>query len=165
MASERTFQILTQVAGRAGRDKDKGKVIIQTYNPDNFSIEFSKKQDYKLFYNLESTIRKQLKYPPFCDIIMLGFNSESEQSIQKIANEVHTYLKNKIKTDNIPIILYKPVPAPIDKIKNKYRWRIIIKCKFGDNIIEVINECINNIFNGKNRNVSLIVDVNPNNML
>ena len=165
MASERTFQILTQVAGRAGRDKDKGKVIIQTYNPDNFSIEFAKKQDYKLFYNLESTIRKQLKYPPFCDIIMLGFTSESENNIQKVASEVHTFLKNKIKTDNIPIILYKPVPAPIDKIKNKFRWRIIIKCKFGDDIISIINECINKVFEKNNKGVSLIVDVNPNNML
>ena len=165
MASERTFQILTQVAGRAGREKDRGKVIIQTYNPDNFSIEFSKKQDYKLFYNLESSIRKQLKYPPFCDIIMLGFTSESEKNIQKVATEVHTYLKNKIQTDNIPIILYKPVPAPIDKIKNKYRWRIIIKCKFGNDIIEVINNCINDVFAKRNNQVSMIVDVNPNNML
>jgi len=165
MASEKTFQILTQVAGRAGREKDEGRVIIQTYNPDNFSIEFSKKQDYKLFYNLESSIRKQLKYPPFCDIIMLGFTSENEQNIQKVATEVHTYLKKKIQTDNIPIILYKPVPAPIDRIKNKFRWRIIIKCKFGDDIIEVINKCINDVFSKRNNGVSMIVDVNPNNML
>ena len=67
-ASEKTFQILTQVAGRAGREKDEGRVIIQTYNPDNYAIEFAKKQDYNLFYNTEIDIRKQLKYPPFCDI-------------------------------------------------------------------------------------------------
>ena len=64
-ANERTFQILTQVAGRAGREKDKGRVIIQTYNPDNFSIECAKKNDYELFYNTEIGLRKQLKYPPF----------------------------------------------------------------------------------------------------
>ena len=74
-------------------------------------------------------------------------------------------LKNKIQTENIPIILYKPVPSPIDKIKNKFRWRIIIKCRFGEDIIGTINECIEQVFNGKNRNVSMIVDVNPNNML
>ena len=96
---------------------------------------------------------------------MLGFTSESETNIQRVATEVHTYLKNKIKTDNIPIILYKPVPSPIDKIKNKYRWRIIIKCKFGDDIIEVINECINTVFSRNNKGVNMIVDVNPNNML
>ncbi len=164
-ASEKTFQILTQVAGRAGREKDEGNVIIQTYNPDNFSIEFSKKQDYKLFYNLESKLRKQLKYPPFCDIIMLGFSSENENEIKKVSLDVHKYLKNKIENENIPIILYKPVPSPIDKIKNKYRWRIIIKCKFGDDIIEIINNCINDVFKKVNSSVSMIVDVNPNNML
>src|SRR5699024_552157 len=75
-ANERTFQILTQVAGRAGREKEigKGKVIIQTYNPDNFSIECSKKQNYQLFYDTEIMIRKQLKYPPFCDIIVIGIS-------------------------------------------------------------------------------------------
>ena len=164
-ASERTFQILTQVAGRAGREKNEGNVIIQTYNPDNFSIEFSKKQDYKLFYNIESKLRKQLKYPPFCDIILLGFSSENENDIKKVCLEVHKYLKDKIENENIPIILYKPVPAPIDKIKNKFRWRIIIKCKFGENIINIINDCINNVFNKKNSSVSMIIDVNPNNML
>lgn len=164
-ASEKTFQILTQVAGRAGRGKDDGNVIIQTYNPDNFSIEYSKKQDYKLFYGLESKLRKQLKYPPFCDIIMLGFSSENENDIKRVSGEVHKYLKEKIETENIPIILYKPVPAPIDKIKNKYRWRIIIKCKFGNDIIEIINSCIKDVSERKNQSVSIIVDVNPNNMM
>ena len=164
-ASERTFQILTQVAGRAGREKDEGNVIIQTYNPDNFSIEFSKKQDYKLFYDLESKLRKQLKYPPFCDIIVLGFSSENENNVRAVSGMVHQYLKSKIENENIPIMLYKPVPAPIDKIKNKFRWRIIIKCKFGDNIIDIINNCINEVLTRRNTSVSMIVDVNPNNML
>ena len=74
-ATERTFQILTQVAGRAGREKLPGKVIIQTYNPDNFSIQEAQQQNYKKFYETEIALRKQLKYPPFCDIIIIGFNS------------------------------------------------------------------------------------------
>ena len=164
-ASEKTFQILTQVAGRAGREGDEGNVIIQTYNPDNFSIQFAQKQDYNLFYELESKLRKQLKYPPFCDIISLGFTSENEEEIKRVSNEVHTYLKDKIKNENIPIILYKPVPAPIDRIKNRFRWRIIIKCKFGDNIIDILNDCKNIYFGKKNAQVSMVIDVNPNNML
>ena len=72
-AVERTFQTLVQVSGRAGREKDKGKVLIQTYNPDNYAIEFSKNQDYDLFYNAEIDLRKMLKYPPFCDIILIRF--------------------------------------------------------------------------------------------
>ena len=70
-ANERTFQTLTQVAGRAGRGEYEGRVIIQTYNPDNYAIEYSKMQDYNLFYNAEISLRKQLKYPPFCDIILV----------------------------------------------------------------------------------------------
>ena len=72
-AVERTFQTLVQVSGRAGREKDKGKVLIQTYNPDNYAIEFSKNQDYDMFYNAEIDLRKMLKYPPFCDIILIRF--------------------------------------------------------------------------------------------
>ena len=62
-------------------------------------------------------------------------------------------------------MLYTPVPAPIDRIKNKFRWRMIIKCKFGDDIIDIVNYCIKNVFDKKNTSVSMIVDVNPNNML
>ena len=61
--------------GRAGREKLPGKVIIQSYNPDNFSIQCAKKQNYEMFYDTEITLRKQLKYPPFCDIIVIGFSS------------------------------------------------------------------------------------------
>ena len=129
-ANERTFQILTQVAGRAGRGEDKGRVIIQTYNPDNFSIECAKKQDYELFYNTEIGIRKQLKYPPFCDIIVIGFTSNKQRRSRKMCGKNTYYLKNRVIKENIGIILYKALPSPIDRIKNKYRWRILIKCIF-----------------------------------
>ena len=82
-ASERTFQILTQVAGRAGRGSEHGKVIIQTYNPSDFSIQCARKQNYEMFYETEIALRKQLKYPPICDIIVIGFNSSSETEIQE----------------------------------------------------------------------------------
>lgn len=114
---------------------------------------------------MESKLRKQLKYPPFCDIIMLGFSSENENDIKKVSQQVHRFLKNKIETENIPIILYKPVSSPIDRIKNKFRWRIIIKCKFGENIIDIINDCNKEVFGIKNSSVNMTIDVNPNNML
>ena len=96
---------------------------------------------------------------------MLGFSSENEDEIKRVSGEVHKYLKQRINTENIPIMLYTPVPAPIDRIKNKFRWRMIIKCKFGDDIIDIVNDCIKNVFDKKNTSVSMIVDVNPNNML
>ena len=82
-ASERTFQILTQVAGRAGRENIPGKVIIQTYNKENFSIQYAREQNYNKFYNAEIKIREQLKYPPFCDIIMCSISSKNENEARK----------------------------------------------------------------------------------
>ena len=164
-ANERTFQILTQVAGRAGRGEDKGRVIIQTYNPDNFSIECAKKQDYDLFYNTEISLRKQLKYPPFCDIILIGFTSVIEQEVANVASKIHEYLKNRVLRENIGIILYKALPSPIDKIKNKYRWRILIKCKFGEEITDLINDVLEEFQKTKSKSTKITIDLNPNNMM
>ncbi len=170
-ANERTFQILTQVAGRAGREKEvgKGKVIIQTYNPDNFSIECSKKQNYQLFYDTEIMIRKQLKYPPFCDIIVIGISSKNEQDAFQVTNKIHQYLKNRVIKENLGIILYQGMPAPIDKIKNQYRYRIIIKCKFDDAMIDLMNDVITEYTKmkeskdkDKKKGTRLSIDLNPN---
>ena len=164
-ASEKTFQLLTQVAGRAGRDKSEGRVIIQTYNPDNFAIECSKKQDYNLFYNTEILMRKQLKYPPFCDIIIIGVSTEKEQDGTKIIQKLHSYLKSRVIQENLGIILYKGMPAPIDKIKNKYRFRIIVKCKFDDNIINLMEDVLKQyeqMNESKNIENRVSIDLNPN---
>ena len=164
-ANEKTFQILTQVAGRAGRGEEKGKVIIQTYNQDNISIECAKKQDYELFYNTEIGMRKQLKYPPFCDIILMGFSSENKKEVEKIANSIHLYLKNRVINENIGIILYKAIPSPIDRIKNKYRWRILIKCKFSEEIIDLLNDALEYSKKLKVKETRITIDLNPNNMM
>lgn len=167
-ANEITFQILTQVAGRAGRGEDTGKVIIQTYNPDNFTIECVKQQNDEMFYNTEMRLRKQLKYPPFCDIIVIGVSSKDEQITMKVAQSLHKYLKGRVENENIGIMLYKALPAPIDKIKNKYRWRILIKCKFGEDIIDLMNntmEKAQTIKYCKNGDANISIDVNPTNMI
>ena len=162
-ANEKTFQILTQVAGRAGRENLPGKVIIQTYNPDSFPIEFSKEQNYDLFYKTEIELRKQLKYPPFCDIIVIGFSGEDQNEIIKFSTLVHNMLKTNIEKYGINVFM--PMPAPIDKIKNKYRWRIIAKGNVTEEVTIVINKCLQNFYDsgiGKKTNIS--VDINPNNM-
>ena len=162
-ANERTFQILTQVAGRAGRENLPGNVIIQTYNPDNFSIQCAKKQDYKMFYNTEIALRKQLKYPPFCDIILIGFNSLIESEIIKVSDMVYTYLKDKL--DEQTFIILKPMPSPVDKIQNRYRWRIIIKGNMTDTANQIINNCLKQVYESNFKNTRVTVDINPNSML
>lgn len=168
-ASERTFQILTQVAGRAGREKEQGNVIIQTYNPDNFSIQYAKKQDYKKFYDTEIQIRKQLRYPPFCDIILIGISGKSTNEVERVSNKIYKYLNMKKIKQNTDMYIFKPVPSPIDKIKNKIRWRIIIKCKLNEKIVCILNETLEKINNEDSKNdknkARVICDINPTNML
>ena len=161
-ANERTFQILTQVAGRAGREELEGNVIIQTYNPDNYSIQAARSQNYLKFYETEIELRKQLKYPPFCDIIVIRFDSINEKQIKEEALEL--YLKIKEKIDNKFLVL-KPMPAPIDKIQNKYRWRIIIKGNIDEKTNMLLNDLLKEIYDKNIKDLRIGIEVNPNNMI
>ena len=161
-ANERTFQILTQVAGRAGRENLLGKVIIQTYNPDNFSIICAQKQNYEMFYETEIALRKQLKYPPFCDIILISFNSLNETNIKNISNEMYKKLLEKLNQEEFKI--FRPMPSPIDKIQNRYRWRIIIKGNMTVEANEVLNQTLKEIYSRNIKDIRISIDVNPNNM-
>ena len=102
-----------------------------------------------------------LKYPPFCDIIMLKFQGENIEEIKKVSNNIYNFLKKSI-SENVGII-YRPMPAPIDKIKNKYRWRMILKTKISGKLLDCIKYSIDNqnIKNG----TSIIVDINPSSMM
>lgn len=162
-ANERTFQILTQVAGRAGRENKPGKVIIQSYTPDNFSIECSKKQDYDKFYKTEIALRKQLKYPPFCDIIVIGFNSTNETEIKKVSQYMYELLSKNL--DKKEFQIFKPMPCPVDKIQNKYRWRIIVKGKIDEKSNGILNKALHEIYSKNLKNTKVYIDVNPNNMM
>ena len=162
-ANENTFQILTQVAGRAGREKSQGKVIIQTYNPTAFPIEFAKKQNYDLFYETEIKLREQLKYPPFCDIILIGFIGEDEQEIKQTSLSFYKMLKTNIEKYNIKV--FEPMPSPIDKIQNKLRWRIIAKGNMNPEVNIIINKCLQNMYQKNIKNTKIYVDINPNNMM
>ena len=159
-AVEKTFQTLVQVSGRSGREEN-GKVIIQTYNPDHYAIIDAQKQDYDIFYKQEIELRKMLNYPPFCDIILIRFTSKNLQEIKAFSEIVYKKIKS-IKNQNINI--YKPIPSPIDKIKNKYRWRIILKCKLTSKILDIINYGIQDEKIKKSKETTITVDINPNSM-
>lgn len=156
-ANERTFQILTQVAGRAGRENLPGKVIIQTYNPENFIIQCAKEQNYEKFYETEIALRKQLKYPPFCDIIIVNFNSSSEKDIQKISEWFYQYLENKLKEK--PFRIFKPMPAPIDKIQNRYRWRMVIKGNMTQEANTIFHQCLQEFYHKNLKTIRVTIDV------
>ena len=162
-ANERTFQILTQVAGRAGREKLPGKVVIQTYNPDNFSIDLAQKHDYNEFYNIEIALRKQLKYPPFCDIILISFTGTNENELISTSEYVYNFLEAKMDKEKYNI--FRPVPSPIDKIQNKIRWRMIVKGKMTVKAYDDINQCLANVYSKNIKNTKVWADINPNSMI
>ena len=165
-ANERTFQILTQVAGRAGRENLPGKVIIQTYNPQSFAIQCASKQNYEKFYETEIALRKQLKYPPFCDIILIGFNSYDENEIKNVSNNMYNKIINQIKgqKDEENFKIFRPMPCPIDKIQNRYRWRIIIKGNMTEEMNSILNNSLKEIYQENIKDTRITIDVNPNNM-
>lgn len=151
--------------GRAGRENLPGKVIIQTYNTDSYSIEFAKKQDYDLFYEKEIQMRKLMNYPPFCDIILIGLTSKVEEEIIEASNRIYMYLSKQIVLNHLDVKIFKPLPAPVDRIKNKIRWRIILKGNMSERVNKVIHMMLNGFYGAKYKNTSVIVDVNPNNMM
>ena len=123
-SNERTFQVLTQVAGRAGRGADKGLAIVQTYHPENVAIETAKMHDYEKFFKVEIGERKRLGYPPFSRLIKLTFrHATAETARERAAAAVQEFLKKKV--DGVEI--FGPVPAFISRLRGKYQFQVILK--------------------------------------
>lgn len=167
-SEERTFDLLTQVVGRSGRGKNKGSAVIQTLTPENHIIRLAQKQDYDSFYNNEIIIRKALVYPPFCDICSLCFISQNEVDAlncsRAFLNSLSASVENK-HTDQ-RIIVLGPMPPRLSKINNKFRYRIIIKCKNTKAFRKMISELL--IEYGKNKkynSVTVTADINPVNLI
>ena len=117
-----------------------------------------------MFYETEVALRKQLKYPPFCDIILFNISSKDKNKVEFSAKKLHNILqKNSIK-HKINIEIFNPVISPISKIKNNYRWRIIAKCKLSGNILNFINNSLEEYYGLKIKDVRVVADSNPNNM-
>lgn len=167
-SEERTFDLLTQVVGRSGRGAFKGVAVIQTLTPENHIIQFAQRQDFESFYDNEIVIRKALIYPPYCDMCVITFSSENEVKALNCSREFLSELENKIKIDykDIKVIILGPMPPRISKISNKYRYRIIIKCKNTNKFRLMISELL--VRFGKNSTYSdtvLTADINPENFM
>lgn len=159
-AEERTFQLLSQVSGRAGRGEKPGKVIIQTYDPENYSILLASQHDYKGFYNYEIAHRKLLLSPPFSDILYVLMVCENNEELIKCSNNIENRFKTLKSTGEFEIL--GPAPCHISKIKNNYRYHIMFKGsvkKWYNNINELIAE------ETTKYNIKYIMDINPYNMI
>ncbi len=162
-ANERGFSLFTQVCGRAGRGGVEGRAVIQTYQPHNSTIKFAKEHDYVAFYENEIIQRKRLNYPPFCDIIYVMATGEDEQLVKDAIEEAGSIVDQHMKEcDNI-FSKVGPVAAPIAKIKNNYRYRMVMKCKDSALVHDILKK-IYESHDSARSSVYLSIDVNPINM-
>jgi primosomal protein N' (replication factor Y) (superfamily II helicase) len=125
-SSEKTFQLLTQVSGRAGRHKLTGEVVVQTYTPEHYSIQFAAQQDYDLFYEREMQIRKLHHYPPFYYISLITVSHENLMKVVSVTEKITGYIRHCLSAE---AIVLGPVASPIPRIKNRYRYQCLIKYK------------------------------------
>jgi len=154
-SSERTFALLHQASGRAGRSNLPGSVIIQTYNPDNYVLNCVKNNDFNAFYNYEMNIRKILKYSPYYYLVSLKIVSRDYNIALNNANKVYKYLKDNI--DDSSIVL-GPTTANLFKFNNVYRFQIVIKYRFDKKLMNVLKEIDNIYVNDNNTNVEIDID-------
>lgn len=161
-ASERTFDLITQVEGRSGRGRYKGKAIIQTYNPDNETLIFSANQDYESFYENEISFRKMMVYPPFCEFINISFTDINEENVHTCAHKFYKELMLKIKEQgcNGYIEIFEPTKSPIYYINDKFRYRILAKSRYNKTLYDVIGDLYAK-YSKNSKNPAIAVDVNP----
>lgn len=167
-STEKTFDLLTQVIGRCGRGDKKGRAVVQTYTPDNETILFAKEQDYDSFFDFEIKIRRMMIYPPYCDLCVIGFVGKEETKTKTASYAFSSQLKKKLEDEykDVNIIALGPVPLKVAKVHNKYRYRLILKCKNNKRLRELITNTMNEFSNNKLfSDVSTYADINPENLL
>ncbi|MBQ7549272.1 MAG: primosomal protein N' [Clostridia bacterium] len=167
-SQERTFDLLTQVVGRAGRGRYSGVAVIQTINPENEVIRIASEQDYRAFYDMEIKLRRMLIYPPYCDMCLVGFSGLNETGVQAASKKFFGMLKAKLLTEysTQKIIVLGPMPARISKISNKFRYRLILKCRNSPEFRRMMGELLKEFAAvSAFSEVSVYIDIDPENIL
>ena len=160
-AAERTFSLLTQVIGRAGRSAERGIAVIQTFQPTNETVKLACKQNYDSFYEGEIAIRKELSYPPFCDMVQLTLTSDDEGELSRASVKLSDMIKTKLEGEygRFPFVVYGPFEAQIYKLNDKFRMRMMVKCKLNGEVRRMFSELL--IAFGSERGATLAIDLNP----
>ncbi|MBE6535962.1 MAG: primosomal protein N' [Ruminococcaceae bacterium] len=165
-AAERTFAMLTQVIGRAGRSEKNGVAVIQTNNPDNECIKFACAQDYRGFYESEIKLRKLLVFPPFCDIALLTLTCSNESELFRasklLGEKVAEYLGTEYS--DVPAVVYGPFEAPVYKVEGKFRMRMVLKIRSNKRSRAMLSDILKYFSASGAHGLSLSVDINPTNL-
>ncbi len=162
-AAEKTFSLLTQVVGRAGRSDKLGEAVIQTFDPEHEIIRLASEQDYDAFYKGEAAMRRALLYPPFCDMVTLTFSCENEESVRAMAQSGYNRLI-QLQTDEfsgVNVICFGPFEAPVYKLKNTYRMQLICKCKLNMRTKELFSLIQAEFLKTCSKGSSISIDINP----
>lgn len=154
-SSETTFQLLCQVAGRSGRGDKFGKVVIQTFNPAHYAIQYAKNHNYEGFYEQEMSIRHQLGYSPYYYLTVLRVLSKDYEEAKKISNQIGGYLKKNLSNTTI----LGPSVANVFKVNNVYRFQIVLKYKKEENLYSILNNLIEHY--KTNSKIKIDLDMNP----
>lgn len=160
-SSERTFQLLTQVSGRAGRAQKTGKVYIQTYNPQHYAIQLAAQQDYEKFYQREMLFRHQSGYPPYFYLIKISVSHHSQAQAFKLAFQIAQQIKPVLTP---PEQLLGPTEPTIARIKNRYSYQIVIKYRINPNLLKTLHQIVNNVQVDKKRGFLVAIDNEPQQM-
>ena len=167
-AGERTFQLLTQVAGRSGRGTIAGKVVIQTYNPGYSSIQQAIKQDFLSFYDQEVPQRKELAYPPFSRLVNIRMSGKRNEEVRDLAVALGKRCRALMQKDQIAynsLELLGPTEAPWEKLKGKYRWHMLLKGTDRDALYRFTNLLVQSVIpTMKKIGVIISVDIDPINL-
>src|SRR5690625_441248 len=157
-SSEKTFQLITQVSGRAGRHELEGEVIVQTYTPEHYSIHLASQYNYGLFYKQEMNIRRTFAYPPYVYLLLLTITHENEQKVFQVAQKIRNKLVKRVQQRTV---ILGPSPSPIARIKNRYRYQLIIKYRSEPHLAQIVKEVLDDFENERRRDLQIIVDFNP----
>jgi len=146
------------VAGRAGRADKEGQVLIQTYNPHHYAIEYAKRQDYEGFYAYEMKVRHQLGYPPYYYTVGLTLSHKQEEVVVKKAYQVMDLLKAGL-SDQVQIL--GPTPKPIARTHNLFHYQILLKYRFEDHLPQVLNQILDYTQERENQDLRVSIDNEP----
>ncbi|MHB8790887.1 MAG: replication restart helicase PriA [Desulfobulbaceae bacterium] len=165
-AAERTFQLLAQVTGRAGRGEHPGRVIIQTYQPHHYSVLCAQQHDYLALYNQELALRRDLRYPPFSRLVNIRISGSDEAKVKESAGRISAFLRSATaRQRGMPVEILGPAPAPLARIKDKSRWQLLLKSSRLPLLHELCEQLLADSARLCGRGISLAVDVDPENMM
>ena len=166
-SAERTFQLLTQVAGRAGRGTTPGRVLIQSYHPENYALQFAQEQNYRGFYDREIEFRKLMGYPPFRSLIQILISDPDRDKAARTADQIAAVLKqhaSRIEGRLRPHVL-GPASAPLEKLRGNYRIQVLVKLQPGSGGVSILQKCFEELGKRKLSSAKVHVDVDPLSLL